>query len=93
MRPTAIWTFLGFATAGLLSACGEEPPEIAEVVRPIRTFTVTEVASGQMRRFSGSIEASDSSSLSFQVGGNVLEVPVNQGDRVTAGDVLAELDQ
>ncbi len=93
MRQTATWTILGFAMVGTLAACGEEPPEIAEVVRPIRTFTVTEVASGQLRRFSGTIEASDSSILSFQVGGNVLEVRVNQGDRVTAGDVLAELDQ
>ncbi len=83
---------LCLAVAGLLVACGEEPAPLPETVRPIRTFTVTEVASGQARRFSGTIEASDSSSLSFQVSGNVLEVEVDQGEQVTAGQVLAVLD-
>lgn len=85
--------FLCLLLASLLSACADEPPPLPEQVRPIRTFTVTEVASGQVRKFSGVIEASDSSSLSFQINGNVQEVPVNQGDQVTVGTVLAVLDQ
>ena len=92
MRPSASSVFLSLVIAGALAACGEEPPEVSETVRPIRTFTVTEVASGQARRFSGTIEASESSSLSFQVGGNVLEVRVDQGEQVTAAQVLAVLD-
>ncbi len=84
---------LSLASAGFLAACGEEPADVPEQIRPIRTFTVTEVASGQMRRFSGVVEASESSSLSFQVSGTVLEVLVNQGDQVTQGQVLAQLDQ
>ena len=93
MRLGANRILLSLALAVPLAACGEDPPPVAEQIRPIRTFTVTEVASGQMRRFSGVIEASDSSSLSFQVGGNVLEVLVNQGDQVTGGQRLAVLDQ
>ena len=93
MRPSAIRTCLVIAIAGLMSACGEEPPEVAEPLRPLRAFTVTEIASGQARQFSGLIEASDNSILSFQVGGNVQEVRVNQGDQVTQGQVLAVLDQ
>jgi len=84
---------LSLALAVPLAACGEDPPPVAEQIRPIRTFTVTEVASGQTRRFSGVIVASDSTALSFQVGGNVLEVLVNQGDQVTGGQRLAVLDQ
>lgn len=80
------------AAAGLAAGCGDEAPKPAEVVRPIRTFTVDAVASGQERRFAGVIEAADSTSLAFQVGGNVREVRVNQGDRVTTGQVLAVLD-
>ncbi len=89
MRLTAIRFFLCFSVAGLLTACEDEPPPVPEQVRPIRTFTVTDVASGQVRKFSGVIEASDSSSLSFQISGNVHEVLVNQGDQVTGGTVLA----
>jgi RND family efflux transporter MFP subunit len=84
--------FVVLVAAALVSACRDQPTPVPEAVRPIRTFTVTEVAEGQVRRFSGVIEARDTSSLSFQVGGNVRRVLVNQGDRVRAGQVLAELD-
>ncbi len=84
---------LGLVVAALLAGCEQEVPEIPEQVRPIRTFTVAEVASGQVRKFAGVIAASDSSSLSFQIGGNVHQVLVNQGDQVEAGQTLAVLDQ
>ena len=93
MRLSAIRCLLSLAVAGLVAACEGEPPEVPEQARPIRTMTITDVASGQVRNFSGLIQASDTSSLSFQIGGNVLEVKVNQGDQVTAGQVLAVLDQ
>ncbi|MFZ1416126.1 MAG: efflux RND transporter periplasmic adaptor subunit [Defluviicoccus sp.] len=93
MWPAVKSILLGVAIAGALSGCEAEPPDIPEQVRPIRTFTVTEVASGQVRRFSAVIQPSDTAQLSFQVGGNVREVRVSQGDRVATGDVLAILDQ
>jgi RND family efflux transporter MFP subunit len=65
---------------------------VPEQVRAIKTFTVTEVAEGQVRRFSGLIEAKNTSAISFQVGGSVREVRVNQGDTVRAQQVLATLD-
>ena len=63
-----------------------------EEVRAIKTFAVTEVAQGQVRHFSGLIEAKNTSALSFQVGGSVRDVRVNQGDTVRAQQVLATLD-
>jgi len=41
---------------------------------------------------SGSIEPQDRASLAFEASGRVAEVPVEVGDRVEAGDVLARLD-
>ena len=76
----------------MLAACEQEPPEIIEVIRAIKTITVAERASGQVRRFAGIVEATDTSSLSFEVDGNVRDVNVDVGDRVTAGQVLATLD-
>lgn len=91
--PAVLLRLLAAVTAaGLLAGCERDEPSVPEQVRPIRAMTVAEVASGQIRRFSGVIEASDSSSLSFQVGGTVREVRVNRGDPVRAGDVLAALD-
>lgn len=92
MRPTVIGVFVAIPLAVLVAGCEQEPAPVPEPLRPIRSFVVSEVASGQLRRFAGLIEASDSSSLSFQVGGNVREVRVNQGDTVRTGQVLAVLD-
>jgi RND family efflux transporter MFP subunit len=74
-----------------LTAC-KEKPEIVEVVRAIKTITVNEQASEQIRKFSGIVAAVDSSGLSFQVGGQVASVEVDIGDRVKKGQVLAVLD-
>jgi RND family efflux transporter MFP subunit len=76
----------------LLSACEEEAPPVAERVRAIKTFTVTEAAGGNVRRYSGTILAADRTSLSFAASGSVESVAVNQGDRVQAGQLLAALD-
>ncbi len=92
MQPL-ILRILPFALASLvLAACGEEPPEVAQQIRAIKTITVTQLATGQERRYSGIVQATDSSSLSFQVSGNVKSVAVNRGERVTEGQVLAALD-
>ena len=83
----------GLLATLLLAACEEEDPEVVREVRAIKTYSVIEVASGQTRKFSGQVEATDSSTLSFQVGGNVNEMRVVQGDVVDAGQVLAVLDK
>jgi RND family efflux transporter MFP subunit len=75
-----------------LAACSEEPVVSRETVRAIRTVTVTEPASGKARRFSGVVEAASVSRLSFEVPGNVQEVRVDTGERVSEGQILAVLD-
>ena len=44
------------------------------------------------RRFSGVVEAADTSSISFEVPGNVQSVNVEVGENITKGQVLAVLD-
>ena len=74
-----------------LTAC-KEKPEIIEVVRAIKTITVKEQATEQIRKFSGVVAAVDSSGLSFQVAGQVESVEVDIGDSVKKDQVLAVLD-
>jgi RND family efflux transporter MFP subunit len=76
-----------------LTACSEQPPPPTETVRAIRTITVTEPASGRVRRFSGVVEAAVTSSVSFEVPGNVQEVNVDVGEKISKGQVLALLDE
>ena len=74
-----------------LIAC-KEKVEMVEVVRAIKTMTVSEQAAQQVSRYSGLVAAVDSSDLSFQVAGQVESVEVDIGDQVTKGQVLAVLD-
>ena len=74
-----------------LTAC-KEKTEIIEVVRSIKTITVSKQASEKIYKFSGAVAAVDSSGLSFQVGGQVISVEVDIGDRVTKDQELAALD-
>ena len=50
---------LALALAGTLAVagCNSEQPEIVPAARAIKTYTVTEVASGQARKFSGQVYA------------------------------------
>jgi len=75
-----------------LMAC-KGKPEIIEAVRAVKTITVSEQATEQIRKFSGLVAAVDSSGLSFLVSGQVESVDVDIGDRVQKGQVLAVLDQ
>jgi RND family efflux transporter MFP subunit len=71
----------------------KEKVEIVEQVRSLKTITVSELATGQIRKFSGIVRATDSSNLSFEVGGRVETVNVDIGDRVRKGQLLAVLDK
>jgi len=76
----------------LLSGCDEEKETPPERVRAIKPYTVVEPTGQAVRRYSGTIVAANSSSLSFAVGGTVAEVRVKKGDMVEKGQVLATLD-
>ncbi len=76
-----------------LMACHDEPPPPTETVRAISTITVVEPASGKSRRFSGVVESAESSSISFEVPGNIQKINVNVGDRISQGQILAVLDK
>ncbi|MCU0838458.1 MAG: efflux RND transporter periplasmic adaptor subunit [Rhodospirillales bacterium] len=91
MRRSAA-TFGFLALAPLLVGCDQQQAPPPETVRAIRAIEVGDAVSGQVRRFPGLIEAKESSELSFEVGGSVREVLVNQGDFVRGGQVLARLD-
>ena len=80
------------AMFGVLLGCDEAPPEPVERIRTIKPYYVSEPAGGDVRRYSGTITAADTSALSFAVAGTVATVIVRQGESVTEGQVLATLD-
>ncbi len=83
-------------TAALLPglfACGGGEQELPPPpVRPVKVFEVEGISGAALRRFPGSISASQRAELSFRVGGVLNKIEVKEGDRVKAGQLLASLD-
>jgi len=92
MKKQIINGILGlFCISVALTAC-KEKQEVVEVIRAIKTVTVKEQAAEMTYKFSGLVAAVDSSGLSFQVGGQVVTVEVEIGNRVKKDQLLATLD-
>jgi len=80
------------ALALALAACGKEAPPPAKVARPVLTQLVGELAGAGSNVYSGEIRARNESTLSFRIGGKLVERKVDAGAQVKAGQVLARLD-
>jgi len=82
---------LPLALAALLSACHGHPAVLAPPIAVI-TYTVHTSEDTDPPRYPAEIVPRYSNPLSFRVPGKVIERRVRLGDRVTAGEVLAQLD-
>jgi RND family efflux transporter MFP subunit len=90
MMKLSIFTLL-IATL-MVSACGKSDDPVEERLRPVRYMTVTDASVFRDRSFSGTSKSSRESRLSFKVSGTVINVPVQIGQRLNAGDLIAEID-
>lgn len=79
------------AVATLIAGCKKEPPA-EEVIRPVRAVKIGDTESVTSRSFPGQAEATEEVNLTFEVPGRLIERPVNKGDEVKKGDLLARLD-
>ncbi|MEM7611450.1 MAG: efflux RND transporter periplasmic adaptor subunit [Pseudomonadota bacterium] len=97
MKPLiSVFQWLAIAVVGAsLSACGNDGVETAAPsALLVATYTVTgSDAHAVTQRFSGQVEASRQSSLGFEIGGELAQVLVDEGAEVSAGEVIARLDQ
>lgn len=64
----------------------------AEIVRPAAVIEVAARRPAEVRAFPGTLHPVRSSRLAFRVGGPLTGLPVEEGDLVAAGDLLAEID-
>jgi RND family efflux transporter MFP subunit len=79
------------AVASLLSACSKPAPA-EEPVRAVKVITVGEDAQHASSDYSGEVRARVESRLGFRVAGKIIRRTVELGQRVRAGEVLAQLD-
>lgn len=88
---TLSWVTL-LVSSLLVSACGEPDAPMEEQLRPVRYIAVSDASAFRDRSFSGTSKSSRESRLSFKVSGTVTNIPVQIGQRLNAGDLIAELD-
>ena len=83
---------LGVLAAGMAACSKQEELPVAETPRPVKTVMIDAPDVGGLRRFPGRIDALSKAELSFRIPGTIQELEVKEGDDVTSGDVLAEIE-
>lgn len=88
---TTSLTVLGLC-AVFLGACEKETVETEEIVRPVRVLTITGLLGGESLNYPGEIQGMQNVELGFEVAGRLVEMPVEEGEDVSEGQLLARLD-
>jgi RND family efflux transporter MFP subunit len=83
---------VALSAAALLAGCEAQTAPTAKTERPVQVQRVTFVPDEAGREFVGVVRARYETDLGFRVAGKIVKRLVNVGDRVHAGDVVAELD-
>ena len=91
MKKTTLTVFAAFAMTALMAACSRPvPPE--EPIRAVKVMTVGVNTFASGYEFAGEVKAKVESRLGFRVGGKIIKRQAEMGQRVEAGQVLAQLD-
>ena len=85
--PVILAALLGLMVAGCDKKVAREPP-----ARPVRAVTVEPATVGETISLVGQIRAKDEVSLAFRLDGRMLDRPVNVGDALRPGRLVARLD-
>lgn len=75
----------------VLMSCSQEPiPEAPP--KKVKAIKLGDISDLVERSFPGRARAAQQSNLSFRVSGPLVELPIDVGDEVTKGDLLARID-
>ncbi|MEM9523239.1 MAG: efflux RND transporter periplasmic adaptor subunit [Pseudomonadota bacterium] len=83
---------LPLAAIGLLTSFPHGVPAQDAAVRPVHLMGVSPETQGVTRQFFGHVVARQTVDLAFQVSGQIVEFPAAEGETVTEGALIAELD-
>lgn len=79
----------------MISGCGDDgnsnqapqPPKI------VKTMTVGDKEAQKPRQYPGTVKANETVDLAFQVSGQVIEFPLNEGQEIDKNGLVAQLDK
>ncbi|MDX2478774.1 MAG: efflux RND transporter periplasmic adaptor subunit [Desulfuromusa sp.] len=75
-----------------LVSCGDKEVIEKDVIRPIRAMKIADVEPFGGRWYPGQATATQEANMSFRIHGTVYRIPVDIGDEVKQGALLARLD-
>jgi len=76
----------------LVVGCASEPPAPVVGARPVKMLTLGAASDGTSFEYPGKVQATQNAEMAFEVSGRIIEFPVDEGDEVSEGAVLAILD-
>jgi multidrug efflux system membrane fusion protein len=76
----------------LLTGCSQQDKEVKLSPRPVKVFRVGSISEGRVTPYAGEVRTRFETTLSFRVAGKIIARPVEIGDRVRKGQLLAKLD-
>ncbi|TVP45428.1 MAG: efflux RND transporter periplasmic adaptor subunit [Halomonas sp.] len=76
----------------MLMGCEQPQTQLETPARPVKLVTLEAANATALRQFPARVEASTRSNLSFRMAGELLELNVSPGQRVTEGEVVARID-
>jgi membrane fusion protein, multidrug efflux system len=85
------YVVIGLSIAAALAACSK-PDSKPEAIRAVKVLTVGESGVVARHEYSGEVRARVESRLGFRVGGKITKRQAEVGQRVKAGQVLAQID-
>ncbi len=91
MRKIGTTTVVVVSLLSLAACQRREEPAPVEAVRPVLSMVVQAQSSPELR-LAGTIASQTQANLGFRLAGRLASRSVNVGDRVTAGQALAEID-
>lgn len=74
------------------AGCGQEDVQEKVVIRPVKAMKVSNVTDFRKQWFPGRAKAHQAVDLSFRIGGPLISRPVDVGDRVKRGSLIARID-
>lgn len=82
----------GLLVLMVLVGCEQPQAESTQAPRPVKLMTLEAANATTLRQFPARVEASTRSNLSFRMAGELLELNVSPGQRVSEGEVIARID-
>lgn len=77
----------------LLVGCTAEPAQTKEEIKVVAAEAVKKEKGVELSRLSGTLSAKEESYISFEIGGLIDSLHVEEGQFVNEGDILARIDQ